>query len=63
MLSNMFIELSKQYEGEDNNADYIKYFNEGEVDIVIARIYHLNYKLLTKLQVNITDLIMMIYKI
>lgn len=45
MLSNMFIELSKQYEGEDNNADYIKYFNEGEVDIVIARIYHLNYKL------------------
>ena len=45
MLSNMFIELSKQYEGEDTNIDYKKHFDEGEVDIVIARIYHLNYQL------------------
>ena len=47
MLNTMFVELSKQYKGEETNEDYKNYFEKGEQDIVIAHLYHLHHHLFT----------------
>lgn len=41
----LFFNLAKDYVGADTNEDYVKYFNQGQENEVIARIYTLNYRL------------------
>ena len=48
MLNQMFINLSQEYKGEETNADYKRYFDNGYQDIVIAHIYKLHYQLFNR---------------
>lgn len=41
----LFFNLAKGYVGADTNEDYVKYFNQGQENEVIARIYTQNYRL------------------
>ena len=45
MMNTMFMELSKEYKGQETNQDYKYYFENGAQDVVIAHLYHKNYKL------------------
>ena len=47
MINTMFLELSKQYKGQETNEDYKYYFDNGEQDVVIAHLYQLHHQLFT----------------
>jgi hypothetical protein len=47
MLNKMFLELSKEYKGQETNEDYKYYFDNGQQDIVIAHLYQMHHHLFT----------------